>query len=106
MTRPVAAADSSEKHTCTEKVYDNRAGSHACGRTGTMSRGGRWYCWQHDPEHRQLDREAREAKYQQKLDVLPEACSVVYSDRAYVERLSVPFSVVEAAIKALEQRSR
>jgi len=54
---------------CSARVFGERVTNWACQRPGTVERGGKWYCWQHDPDavkKRDAARTAeRERKWQQ-----------------------------------------
>ncbi len=54
----------SEKHQCEVRVMDDVSSRfHPCLRNGTVERGGKWYCFQHDPVALQERDETRRAKW-------------------------------------------
>lgn len=52
------------KQMCCEMIHNDYGVSfHACTRTATVQRDGKWYCKQHDPESRKVKEAARQAKW-------------------------------------------
>jgi len=52
-----------EKHQCSENVFEVDGFDHQCQKTATVERNGKWYCTIHDPEYINAKREKRNAKW-------------------------------------------
>ena len=87
------------RHECPGRVADRelRGMIYSCQRNATVERNGQWYCWQHDPERMEANREKRMATWDAKQD----RRSAMYACRARNARLAQLVTLELAAL--LEQ---
>lgn len=48
---------------CSQTVFGERVTSWQCTRDGSIERGGKWYCCQHDPKQVEKRKKERQAKW-------------------------------------------